>query len=498
MPANNVFGMRKDVVNMTKAISPPNIRFPGGCYSDGYHWMNAIGPRDSRAAIEDLQELLENYAKKLPESNDFGTDEFMEFCKLVGSEAYIAVNFGSGTPQEAANWVEYCNGDSKKTPFGKKRASNGHAQPYQVKLWGIGNEIWGDWETGHCDAETYARKFIEFYNAMKAVDPTIKLVAAGTMYDVANGKMMPTTNSSWNKKVLEIAGDYIDYLSVHYYVPKAPGLTEREKRSYGRTKLYQAIVAAPQDLENKIKELRSRMQEIIKDSGKVKIIVDEWAVQMDGFFGLEGEKGEGKLLEEKYQLRDALFVAGVLNALQRLFEEESIRANYALMVNVMGCINTKGEVAYPSAIYPVFLLYTQNTESSVLKVESDSETMDTPEVEFIPPLRVPYLDCSATLSLDKKRLSLFVVNRHPENEIETEIGLANFIPQGKAKIWEINAPQIDSVNNLQNPENVGISKSEISLVFPHFLYKFPAHSVTAMIFSSEGVHSKVFQSYRTN
>jgi len=482
MPTDNISGMHKDVVDMTKAISPSNIRFPGGCYSDGYHWMNAIGPRDKRPAIEDF---VQHYAKKIPESNDFGIDEFMKFCQLVGSEAYIGVNFGSGTPQEAANWVEYCNGDSKETLLGKKRASNGHTQPYGVKLWGIGNEIWGDWEIGHCDAETYARKFIEFHDAMKAVDPTIKLVAAGTMYDVVNGKIIPTaTNSSWNKKVLEIAGDYIDYLSVHYYVPKPPGLTEREKKSYSETKLYQAIVAAPQDLENKIKELRLQIQEIIKDPGKVKIILDEWAVQIDGFFGLEGERGEGKLLEEKYQLRDALFVAGVLNALQRLSKEESIRANYALMINVMGCINTKYGVAYPSAIYPVFLLYTQNTENSVLKVESESETMDTPEVGFIPHLRVPYLDCSANLSLDKKRLSLFVVNRHPENEIETEIDLASFVPKNKAKIWEINAPYINSMNNLQNPENVGISKSEISLVSSHFLYKFPAHSITAIMLSS--------------
>ncbi|MGQ9473041.1 MAG: hypothetical protein ACUVRN_03210 [Candidatus Caldatribacteriaceae bacterium] len=169
MPVNNSWqGMRRDVLEAVKNLGPTVIRWPGGNFVSSYHWMDGIGPRDKRPPRWD-------YAWNAWEPNDFGTDEFIEFCRFVEVEPYLCVNIGTGTPEEAAAWVEYCNGDCS-TRYGALRAENGHPKPYNVHFWGVGNETYGNWQIGHVDPETYGRKCLEFARAMKAVDPSIILI----------------------------------------------------------------------------------------------------------------------------------------------------------------------------------------------------------------------------------------------------------------------------------------------------------------------------------
>ncbi|MBC7218055.1 MAG: hypothetical protein H5U36_07955, partial [Candidatus Caldatribacterium sp.] len=172
MPINRSWkGMRKDVLSAIRMLRPTILRWPGGNFASNYHWMDGVGPRDKRPPRWDR-------AWSTWEPNDFGTDEFMELCRFVGAEPYICVNIGTGTPEEAAAWVEYCNGDPSSR-YGSLRAENGHPEPYSVRFWGIGNETYGNWQIGHVDPETYGKKCLEFVRTMKAVDPNIVLVAVG-------------------------------------------------------------------------------------------------------------------------------------------------------------------------------------------------------------------------------------------------------------------------------------------------------------------------------
>jgi len=200
MPATAVDGVRRDVLERVKALRPAFVRWPGGNVAQDYHWLWGVGPRDERVTLVNLSWRNE------PEPSDFGTDEYIQFCRNTGAEPSITVNVeGRGaTPEEAAAWVEYCNG-APTTKYGAMRAANGHPSPYNVRYWEVGNEIWGSWVRGHSDAETYARNFNRYAKAMRAIDPNIKLIAVGD------------NDMRWNRTVLSRSGEGIDYLAIHHY-----------------------------------------------------------------------------------------------------------------------------------------------------------------------------------------------------------------------------------------------------------------------------------------
>jgi len=188
-------------------LDVPIVRFPGGSLSDKYHWENAIGP------IEQRSDNL-HYSNRF-EKSVFGTDEFMEFCREINTEPMMTVNFGSGSPQEAAKWVEYCNG-GKRTAYGAKRVANGHSKPYNVRYWEVGNEIYAGLETGHTKVKNYANRFVEFAKAMKKIDPSIRIgaVAMADPRGIGDGD-----TREWNRTLLEIAGEHIDFLALHKHGP---------------------------------------------------------------------------------------------------------------------------------------------------------------------------------------------------------------------------------------------------------------------------------------
>jgi alpha-N-arabinofuranosidase len=193
-------GVRRDVFEKIKLLNTAFIRWPGGNVAQDYHWSWGVGPRDERLTWTNLS------WKNEPEPSDFGTDEFVAFARAAGAEPSITVNVeGRGaTVDEAAAWVEYCNGPAT-SKYGAMRAANGHPAPFAIKFWEVGNEIWGDWVRGHSDAETYARNYNRYAKAMRAVDPSIKLIAVGD------------NNMNWNRTVLRAAGASIDYLAIHHY-----------------------------------------------------------------------------------------------------------------------------------------------------------------------------------------------------------------------------------------------------------------------------------------
>ncbi|HEX5889823.1 MAG TPA: hypothetical protein VFY61_14035, partial [Pyrinomonadaceae bacterium] len=193
-------GVRRDVFDAIKRLKPAFIRWPGGNVAQDYRWPWGVGPRDERVTWSNLS------WKNEPEPGDFGTDEFIMLSRSLGAEPSITVNVeGRGaTVAEAAAWVEYCNGPAT-SKYGAMRAANGHPAPFNVKLWEVGNEIWGNWVRGHSDAATYARNYNRYAQAMRAVDPSIKLIAVGD------------NDMNWNRTVLREAGRNIDYLAIHHY-----------------------------------------------------------------------------------------------------------------------------------------------------------------------------------------------------------------------------------------------------------------------------------------
>ena len=200
MPGDAVDGVRADVLERIKALKPAFVRWPGGNVAQDYHWQWGIGPRDRRPSWINKAWWNER------EPSDFGSDEFIAFCRTIGAEPHVVVNVeGAGaTPEEAAAWVEYMNGppDSK---YGAMRAANGHREPFNVKTWELGNEIWGDWVRGYSDAATYARNYLRYRDAMRAVDPSIRFIAVGR------------DRTDWNDQLLALAGRSIDLLSIHHY-----------------------------------------------------------------------------------------------------------------------------------------------------------------------------------------------------------------------------------------------------------------------------------------
>lgn len=462
MPADNVLGWRKDVLEMIRDIRAPVLRYPGGNFVSGYHWQDSIGDRDSRPIRYD-------YAWNVWETNDVGIDEFMQLCDLLQCEPYISVNAGNGTAAEAAAWVEYCNG-APNTVYGAKRAANGHPQPYGVKYWGIGNEMYGNWQIGHCDPETFARRHVAFAQAMRAIDPTITLLGVGDM---------PDQPGQWLDIVTEIAGEYIDLMTVHHYtgVPDVSSDVTAEARrradpipaNYDEAMRNAMATACPEHIAALLRETRRVLDEKRPQGHRIGISFDEWNIV---------NRGAGP--RQDYALRDGLYAAGMLNVFQRECRSVTM-ANIAQLVNLLGVIETTPTDVYGSAIYWAFKLYRDYTGDVALEVAVEGETFDVPAIANIPEMKgAPYLGVSASLDTAKNALCLAVINRHATEAISAEIQAEGAVIGAQARIWELNGPDMAARNSAANKENVGIRDRGAAAAGPRFTYTFPAHSVTVL------------------
>jgi alpha-N-arabinofuranosidase len=393
--------MNEDVVALVKALKPPLIRYPGGNFVSGYHWEEGIGPKDRRPAHEDK-------AWHALDPNQVGTDEFMAFCKAVGAEPFLVVNDGSGTPEEAARWVAYCN-DPPETAQGSRRAANGHPEPYNVKLWGLGNEVWGDWQIGHTDADGYVARIKPFIAAMRAADPEIKLVAVGL--DMQPGDSLGA--EEWNRTVLQGLGDRIDYLSFHVYQPDESGYREQ----YDEEALYHSLIAAPYSTEDAIRRMASLIKKMAPDR-QIGVALDEYNVK------LPPEPGARSMHDLAYTLRDGLYVAGMLNAFHRQCDTLQI-ANIALLVNTLPLIvKPADQPAFATPLYFPYQLYSQ-MEPEVLSVAYWSPVFYAEGLgeNISSRNQVPYIEFTATRSADGKRVVLAIANRQPLKSAKVMVNL---------------------------------------------------------------------------
>jgi alpha-N-arabinofuranosidase len=447
-------GMRQDVLNEIRALKLSVIRWPGGCFSDVYHWKEGIGPREQRKIQPNKH--WHDWGPKIGPKHDnhFGSDEFMLFAREVGVEPLININFGTGTPEEAAQWVEYMNSEAT-TEYGAIRAQFGHPEPYKVKFWGIANEIFGNWEKGYLPAQKYAQRYLEFARAMRTVDPTIKLIAVGADSAFPN----------WNRQLLEIAAEQIDYLSLHVYIPGTIVATLKN-----RVRDFYNIIAGAFEVERRIQWVANTIKEVLGPEKEIPIILDEWAPWWNA----------RQLYEGYYTLRDGLFTASVLEVLHQHAKMVKM-ANYAQLVNVIPMIVTNSSDLYHNPIYLAFQLFSNYAERYLVGFSLNCDKQLNAPYGNISKTEIPYLGCSVTTNKTKDRLVIIGINRHHAHPLPTFISLDHFTPDSTAEILELNGPTHTAYNYFNKKEEVQILRKTFAPASSQFTYTFPPHSVTALV-----------------
>ncbi len=428
--------IRTDVLEALRRLSLANLRWPGGNFVSGYHWMDGIGPVDARP-------VKMNLAWNDVEPNRFGTDEFIAFCRKLQTEPYICVNMGTGTMDEAAAWVEYCNGTGN-TYYADLRRKNGNEEPFAVKYWGLGNEVYGNWQIGHKGAEEYAKQALEFGKMMRMVDPSIELIACGA------------GEPNWDRIILETLYDLVDYISIHIYL----GLHQPMKG-------YNSMMEETVRFEKQIKTLRAVIETVAAQRPKQRrpmIAVDEWNVWY---------RAVDTRLEERYNLEDAVAVACCLNVFYRHADMITL-ANLAQMVNVIAPIFTSPEQMFLQTIYFPLLLYRRENGDKSLDLLVKTGGFESERVGW-----VSYLDASATFDEATRTITLNVVNRHETESRVTAIESQNgdFAPEVSS--FTIYHDDVKAENNFDESP-VGIVEGKTKAEKNCLVYEFPPHSVTVL------------------
>ncbi len=436
-PQADADGFRKDVIDATKNLGVTVVRWPGGNFSSGYHWMDGIGPKSDRPKRKDL-------AWGDIESNQVGTDEFLKWSSEANVQPYICVNMGTGSLDEARSWVEYCNAPTGLY-YSDLRAKNGHPQPYNVAIWGLGNEIDGPWQIGHKNAEDYSKFALEAAKLMKWSDDKIKLIASGSSNYGGDW-------TAWNRTVLNTLGDYIDYISLHNYV----GNHDSDHYKFMASTVFtDKVIKVTEGLINE-----TRIKNHI--AHPIYIAFDEYNVWYRAF-------NEQKL-EEHYNMQDALVIAEYLNCFLRNAQIVKM-ANLAQLVNVIApMMVTNDRLWFQTTYYPL-QLFAQNCRGTSIETFVDCDTYKEKDDN------VPYLDVSTVYNDSTKEIIINAVNRHLDKGIETSIQNQFGKLAGKATIYEINSKNIYDENTVDE-QKVKTVQKEIDINGNDFTYIFPAHSFT--------------------
>ena len=432
MPADAADGVRRDVFSRIKELKPGFLRWPGGNVAQDYHWLWGVGPRDERTSWVNLS------WKNEVESGDFGTAEYVKLSRNVGAEPTITVNVeGRGaTADEAAAWVEYCNG-STATKYGALRATHGYPEPFNVKLWEIGNEIWGDWVRGHSDAETYAQNLNRYAAAMRKVDPTIKLIAVGD------------NNMEWNRTVLSKSGRQIDYLAIHHY--------------YGRREMagdQTNLMARPLYYQKFYQEVAKLLKEA-SPGREIGLAINEWGLDLP--------------TRQQYSILSALYGARLLNVFERSGGLVAMSA-VSDLVNGWpgGIIQASRDDVFVSPLYLVIQLYAEARGSELLSCDVGSPTFDSSREGT----DVPYLDAIASRSADGKQIFIKAVNTNLKAELSTTIKINGRNVAQRVLVASISSG-LESFNSFTTPNAVRIrrsrSRAESSLVI-----NLPPRSVSVL------------------
>jgi alpha-N-arabinofuranosidase len=432
MPGDAVDGVRADVFEKIKALRPAFIRWPGGNVAQDYRWHWGIGPRDQRATWINLS------WKNEAEPSDFGTDEFVRFCRNIGAEPAITVNVeGRGaTAEEAAAWVEYCNSPAT-SKYGALRARNGHPEPYGVRFWEIGNEIWGNWVRGHSDAETYARNCKRYVAAMRSVDPSIKFIAVGD------------NDMKWNRTVLRLAAKELDYLAIHHYYSRREmegDLLNLMARPLHYERFYRAV-------EQAIHELAPSRQ--------ISLSINEWGLDLPE--------------SQQYSIISALYAARLMNVFERKGDLVTMSAVSDLINGWPGgIIQASRHGVFETPIYQVNALYANRLGAQRLAAKVESPTFDSSREGR----GVPYLDAVASRSVDGKQIFIKAANTDLARPLNVRIRLVGAAIAPQAEMEAVVADSLTATNGFGRSE-VAVRRTQIK-AGTDFMIELPKHSVTVI------------------
>ena len=417
-------GFRRDVLDVLRQLNYRSIRYPGGNFLSGYQWRDGIGPRDQRPRRRDL-------AWKSIETNAFGTDEFLAFCKAINAQPMLGVNLGTGTVQDAADLVEYCNAPVG-TKYADMRATNGHPEPYGVKLWCLGNEMDGPWQMGQLDAASYAVKARESGKLMRMHDPSIQLISCGS-----SSTWMPTY-PQWDRIVLESCWDLVDYHSLHYYA----------RNDDADTPSYLAQSAQFEGHLETLTGVLRYVKSLLRSKRDVYLSWDEWNVwYKDTTF--DGEWTEAPhLSEEVYNLEDALVVAQWLNVFLRWSHIVKI-ACLAQIVNTISPLHTTRDAVLKHTTYYPIALFSRLASGVALDVAVKAPVYPTAKYGDI-----SLLDVSASLDPATDAGAVFMVNRSLSESLAVELVWQDRAPSEICGAHQLSGADPKAYNTLASPGNI--------------------------------------------
>ena len=424
-------GFRRDVMDEIRNLAVPIVRYPGGNFVSGYNWLDGVGPKQDRPRV------LEKAWNSI-ETNQFGTNEFMAWCKAVGTLPMMGLNLGSGTAEQAAALVEYCNVD-RGTKWSDLRRKHGYDQPYNVKHWCLGNEMDGNWQIGQMTAVEYGRKAQDAARQMRYVDRSLSLIACGS-----SGPGM-STYLDWDRQVLEQCYDRVDGLSLHRYYENTPAETGGDSRKF---------VAMNLAMDRQIAEgvavcdlVRGRL----RSRKTLWLSFDEWNVWYRARSGdaVDGRRQEAPhLLEEIYNLEDALLVGGLVITLLRNADRVKIGC-LAQLVNVIAPIMTNANGLFRQTIYYPYSWALQYARGRVLNLLIESPTYNVPQMDA-----VGYIDAAATVDPENGRTTLFVLNRDLSNARQVELVWEDAPKTRVAASQVLTGNDLKAVNGFDAPERV--------------------------------------------
>lgn len=442
-PADHMDGLNPEMVQMARALKTPLVRF-GGNFASGYHWRDGVGPIDKRPSIL-------NQAWEMPEYNHFGTDEFLRFCQLIGAEPQIAMNLGSGTAEEAADWVRYVN-----SKWGD--GSGG-------LLWEMGNELYHDFEQlGYPTLERVADRTREFSNAVRKVDPRIRLIGQGSCFSSSCAIPKDPYRDEYVAAELRSAPAAFDYLSAHAVL--RPLMVRKTNPS--REFLAQEALALPAGLEREFREMTQHIDGEPRARGRVKIAFTEW---------LFLAPGNGVPMYEN--LGGALGAAGVLNTLMRVADITPI-ADMTGLIEFGGIWQKRGRV-YGVPAYWAFRMYSNADAAKLLETRTDVGQYDIEDgLARMPTIHgVPYLDVVSTLNESGDKLTLFCVNRHLTRDLHASIKISGF-ETGSGHGQQLTSTSLYSVNDEVRPDAVIPAEVDLKVKGSAFEHVFPKTSVTVI------------------
>jgi alpha-N-arabinofuranosidase len=446
-PRSDERGFRRDVLDAARALGAPLLRWPGGNFVSGYHWTDGVGPAERRPRRLEI-------AWHAEEPNTFGTDEFIAYCRELRAEPYICLNMGTGTIDEARAWVEYCNG-AGDTSWANLRRAHGHPEPYGVRYWGLGNEMYGDWQIGSLTADEYVREARRWVNALRRTDPAIELVSCGK-----DGW------SEWDRVVIDGLVRHVDHHSIHIYTGSPD---------------YWSNVLAPHQAERALRTCRTlidRARYLQRVEREVGIAYDEWNVWYR-------QRDERSGLEERYTLADALAVGTYLNVFVRECGPAALRmANLAQLVNVIAPIVTSPDGLLLQSIYHPLRLCAAHTREVALAPLVRCEAVAHADPAGAPwPHRVgdrgPFgvLDVAATRDEAGAALTLTVVNRALSPVPATfEVGR----PVGDVTWHLVHGESPEATNTFEAPDQVSVTTCPVTALGSRFDLTLPPHSYSCL------------------